>query len=372
MIQIQRSVIHHVRWLGALVLLAGTASLAVADESGQSGFYTKEQAKRGQVAFNKYCAVCHTVDSTTPIAEQIKTGRGIRVGTDPNHALMNLGGKYLFSAFDGHPNYPSVYYLFNRIREGMPAFGADTVGLDMKIDIVAYILQSNGLPPGSKELTTDVPALKKMRIPGNQPKQDEAGFEPIFNGKDFTGWAFMLGPNCRTAPEGCGRVTPSGIYRVEDGKVICTGKIQGYMYTVKKYLNFTLRFDYRFQPPKDWTEEDGVVFYGNSGYFLFINDHRVWPKGIQIEGYYRRPLIPFLMDTKAKFTEEPGAMQKSIRPLGEWNSVEIKSKDGKIYSSQNGILLNTITEHEFKEPGSIGFESEGSELHWRNIRIKAE
>ena len=98
----------------------------------------------------------------------------------------------------------------------------------------------------------------------------------------------------------------------------------------------------------------------------------MWPKGIQIEGYYRRPLIPLQMDTKLKYTEEPGAMAKAIRPLGEWNSVEVVAKDGKVMSYQNGILLNPITEHEFKEAGTIGFESEGSEIHWRSIQIKAK
>ena len=115
-----------------------------------------------------------------------------------------------------------------------------------------------------------------------------------------------------------------------------------------------------------------MSFYGNSGYFLFINDHRIWPKGIQIEGYHRRPLIPLPMDAKMKFTEEPGAVQKAMRPLGAWNSVEIVAKNGQVKSSMNGILLNTITEHEFTEAGHIGFESEGSEIHWRNIRIKGE
>jgi mono/diheme cytochrome c family protein len=338
------------------------------------GFYTEAQARRGQLAFNKYCAVCHTVDNVTPMAEQTKaTGRGIRTGTQPNRALMNLGGKYLYGAFEGRPNYPSVWYLFNRIRQAMPAFGADMIGNDVKIDIVAYILQANGLPAGTAELTTETAALKKMRIPNPAVKPaDETGFVPLFNGRDFTGLKFILGPNCRLAPEGCGKTEPAGVFSIVDGRVVCNGKVQGYMYTEKKYLNFTLRFDYRFEPPPDWDHEDGVAFYGNSGYFLFVNDHRVWPKGIQIEGYYRRPLIPFQMNTVLKYTEEPGAMQKSIRPLGAWNSVEIVSKDGKVMSYHNGILLNTVTEHEFREAGAIGFESEGAEIHWRNIRIKAE
>src|SRR5207249_1110446 len=102
-----------------------------------------------------------------------------------------------------------------------------------------------------------------------------------------------------------------------------------------------------------------------TGYFLFIRDHRVWPKGIQLEGWHRDPLLPLGMGTNLKFTKEPGAMQKAARPLGAWNSVEIVAKNGQVKSSLNGILVNTITEHEFQDPGSIGFESEGSEIHWR-------
>lgn len=360
---------HGTAWRAVGIGLFVAVASACASAAAAQGFYTEAQARRGQVAFNKYCAVCHTVDAAT-IDAQIKDGRGIRVGTR-TRALMPLGGKYLFKSFEGRPDYPSVYYLFNRIREAMPAFGADMIGVDTKVDIVAFLLQANGLSPGSTELRADVPAMKRMRI--NAAKvADETGFEPLFNGRDFTGWSFMMGPNCRPAPEGCGRTDPAGVFRVEGGKIVCTGKIQGYMYSAKKYLNFTLRFDYRFEPPPDWDEEDGVAYYGNSGYFLFVNDHRVWPKGIQIEGYHRDPLVPFSMEAKLKFTQEPGAREKAMRPLGEWNSVEIVAKNGQVRSYLNGIHLNTITEHEFTEAGTIGFESEGSEIHWRNIRIRVE
>jgi len=43
-----------------------------------------------------------------------------------------------------------------------------------------------------------------------------------------------------------------------------------------------------------------------------------------------------------------------------------------VKSYLNDVLVNTVTEHPFKEPGHIGFQSEGVELHWRNIRIKPE
>ena len=352
--------------------VAVASLLALPSFASAQGYYTEAQATRGQIAFTKYCTLCHTVDTKTPIAEQINSGRGIRVGTQPNRPLMNLGGRYLWGEFEGHPKYPSVFYLFSRIRRSMPGYGADMIGNDVKIDIVAYLLQANGLRAGSTALTTDVAALKKMRV-NAPPPPDETGFVPIFNGKDFTGWNFVIGPNCRQAPVGCGKTDPSGAFRVENGKLICTGKVQGYAYTETQYQNFTWRFDYRYVPPPDWDDNDGVVYDGRGGYFLFINDHRVWPKAIQVNQYFaHHVLIPENMDTTLKWTEEPGAVHKSRRPLGAWNSAEIVSKDGKVYSYHNGILVSTITEHEFTEAGSIGIQAEGAEMEFRNLRIKVE
>jgi hypothetical protein len=36
------------------------------------------------------------------------------------------------------------------------------------------------------------------------------------------------------------------------------------------------------------------------------------------------------------------------------------------------MLVTTVTEHEFKEAGHIGFQSERAEPRWRNIRIRAD
>ena len=88
----------------------------------------------------KWLAEHGSLDGVIAAAEQIKTGRGIRTsGASRSGALMDLGGKYLFRMHEGSPDYPSVYYIFNRIREAMPAFGADLIGVDTKADIVAYM-----------------------------------------------------------------------------------------------------------------------------------------------------------------------------------------------------------------------------------------
>jgi 3-keto-disaccharide hydrolase len=230
------------------------------------------------------------------------------------------------------------------------------------------MLQQSGFPAGSTELPLNVSAMKSMKLAGTL---GEAGFERIFNGRDFTGLKFLIGPNCRPAPAGCGRTDPGSTFWVENGEVVTNGKIQGYMYTEKKYLNFTLRFEFRHVPPADWDPE-GDYFDGNSGYLLFVTEHGVWPKGIEIQGNHMNPLHALGMDTVLKLVNDDVAMRRAKRPAGQWQSAEIVSTNGQVRSYLNGTLVSTITEHEFKAPGHIGFQSEGAELHWRNIRIKAE
>jgi mono/diheme cytochrome c family protein len=326
------------------------ASTPVAD-----GYYTREQADHGRVLFNTWCTPCHVASSSVRIE---KTGRGFWLGTQ--RLAIGLGGRYA-------QKYPSVYHLFRRVRDSMPSFNADALGPASKVDIVAYLLQQSGFPAGPVELPLDVPLMKSMKLAG----ASEAGFERVFNGRDFAGLKFLIGPNCRPAPAGCGRTDPGNTFWVENGEIVTNGKIQGYMYTEKKYLNFTLRFDFKHVPPAD-RDREGDYFDGNSGYLLFVTEHRVWPKGIEIQGNHMSLMTALGMDTQVKAVNDEEAMRRAKKPAGQWQSAEIVSKDGQVRSYLNGTLVSTVTEHEFKAPGHIGFQSEGAELHWRNIRIKEE
>ena len=327
-----------------------------AGEPVDGGYYTAEQAESGRVQFNRVCTPCHVSGDAPPPS---KTGRGFWLGDQ--HLLLNLGGRYAHK-------YPSVYHLFRRVRDSMPSSDADSVSVAAKVDIVAYMLQQNGFPAGRTPLPLDVVAMKGMRLNGGSP---EAGFERVFNGKDFTGIGFLIGPNCRPAPQGCGRTEPGTTFTAQNGAIVTDGKVQGYWYTEKRYFNFTLRFDVRHVPPPDWDPGDDY-FDGNSGYLLYVTEHRVWPKGIEIQGNHLTMLAPIGMDAMAKYTDDDEARMRARRPAGEWQSVEIVAGGGQVKSYLNNVLVTTVTEHEFKEAGHIGFQSEGAELHWRNIRIKAQ
>jgi hypothetical protein len=187
-----------------------------------------------------------------------------------------LGGR-------GLQRFPNVYHLFRRIRDSMPGWDIDSVSPVEKIDIVAYILKSNGYPAGREELTLDIPALKQMRFVEPPKPNDGPGFQSIFDGTRITGMKYLFGFNCRPAPQGCGRTDTAGVYRIEDDVLVAQGRYHGMMYTERKYLNFDLRFDYRWVPPADMDLED-EFFNVSNGYLIFVEDPLIWLKGIEIEG----------------------------------------------------------------------------------------
>jgi len=62
---------------------------------------------------------------------------------------------------------------------------------------------------------------------------------------------------------------------------------------------------------------------------------------------------------------------RRLNKLGEWHSIEITSKTGHVTASLDGYQVLSV-DHDYKDPGYIGFQSQGTEIHWRNIRIKEE
>ena len=346
---------------GSIQLSAQEESLkAHVDTEHSDGFYTNEQAIRGKVQFNRHCAYCHTVDRGPMSPDAVKSRRGFSMGNI--RAILNLGGNFLLSrSYAGQRLYPTVYYLFNRL-ESMPADNVSSISQAARADITGFLLQANGFPPGPRELPVDPQVMKAMSL-------DEPGFTRLFNGKNFTGMKFFLGPNCKPAPDGCGKTDPEPIFSVRDGVLVCSGQTHGYWYTEERYLNFTLRFDYRYVPPRGWDGDD-TIFAGQSGYHLFVTDHDIWPKAIEIQGRNFDTLSPIGVNAQIKATDDEDARRRARKALGQWNSVEIISSNGEVRSFLNDVLISVVSEHEFTEPGHIAFESQGTEIHWRNIRIK--
>jgi hypothetical protein len=58
----------------------------------------------------------------------------------------------------------TVEGLFGKIRDTMPPNFGTVVGDQAKLDVVAFILQTNGYPAGSTELVLDSPDLAASQI----------------------------------------------------------------------------------------------------------------------------------------------------------------------------------------------------------------
>ena len=94
------------------------------------GVYSVPQAARGADSFAQNCALCH----------------GASLG-GVGEAPALLGAQFI-ADFNGL----TVGDLFERIRTTMPLNNPGGLSRDQYADILAFLLKSNGFPPGPREL----------------------------------------------------------------------------------------------------------------------------------------------------------------------------------------------------------------------------
>jgi len=191
----------------------------------------------------------------------------------------------------------------------------------------------------------------------------ESEWVSLLHGKNLDDWKFYFG---KSGTEN------NGTFKIEDGILICSGKPSGYMYTQKTYRDYTIKFELAFKRPEGLTDES--KFRGNSGCLIHIGEKNalgVWPRSIEVQGMQRQLglILPIPRDVKCRRTLDGDARAKVLKPVGQFNSVEIDVKGGDITISVNGTVVSTVSECELTE-GPIGFQSEGAETHWKNIRIR--
>ena len=339
----------------AMVLFPQPEPIASSVMGAEAGLYTVAQAERGEAYFAGSCSLCHLAELPPAVAHgggDYKPVDGVRMGSEMIKLPLSGMPPLL------HRNNVAELYLKNKTSMPMEYPGA--LSDQAYLDITAYLLKLKGHPAGATELIEDIETMRAMTLP-------EPDFKPLFNGRDFTGLKFLLGNSC-LPPPGCGSTKPGTTFSIEKGALHISGRPSGYAYTTEKYLNFTLRLEMRYLP-YEGMRSDGD-YYTNTGILMFVTEHQVWPKTLEVQGLYKIALSMLPIDSDAKFTTDYPARNRAMRPVGEWNALEIVSDAGQVRVSVNGQLVTTVTEHEFKQPGHIGFQSEGSEVLLRNIRLK--
>jgi cytochrome c2 len=330
------------------------------------GYYTEVQAERGKAYFYAACGRCHTADPDGPNgAVDVSQHLGWRTGNPKNSYSLYYGDKWLASD-SGVPGKPqrwdTVADLYLKISTTQPAYDVAGLSTTEYLDILAYLLKQSGLPAGNEELKDNVSLMRNMTL--------DKGFERLFNGKDLAGWTFLVGTNCTPAPEGCGQTTPGTTYSVDKATLFDSGTPHAMAYPKKKFWNFTLRTEYKFDPYPGLESDDDL--YTNTGYLLFITEPGVWGRTLEIQGKNNFEMTIAMGRAESTVVTDDAARARARKPVGQWNSVEIVSKDGEVWTYLNGTFVTHVTKHPFTEAGYIGFQCESGPVHWRNIRIKAE
>lgn len=164
--------------------------------------------------------------------------------------------------------------------------------------------------------------------------------------------------------------------------VICYGNPIGVVKSEKQYENFILHVEWKHMDPG-----------GNSGTFVWsqaIPGENRLPDGVEVqmleldwvklntrdgkkppEAYVHGEL--FGVGGVEIVPDNPrGVRSKSIENLckgrGEWNTYDVVCVDGVIKLSVNGTFVNGISKSTQKK-GHICLESEGAEIHFRNLTV---
>jgi hypothetical protein len=194
-------------------------------------------------------------------------------------------------------------------------------------------------------------------------------FRDLFNGKDLSGWVNVN--------------TEKDTWSVKDGILVCSGRPIGVMRSDKQYENFILHIEWKHIEPG-----------GNSGVFVWSDakpgEKNRLPNGVEVQmleldwvNLHKRngetPPVAYVhgelfgVGGVETVPDNPrGPRSKSIenraKGRGEWNTYDVVAVDGVIKLSVNGKFVNGISRSSQKK-GYLCLESEGAEIHFRNIKI---
>jgi hypothetical protein len=210
-------------------------------------------------------------------------------------------------------------------------------------------------PASSKESATPEVAVEKVeQVEQDTPFELEPGFD-LLTRDSFE--AFDSSPDTWSA--------------VADG-ISCSGKPRGYLYSKQPYQNFTMRLEYRFPRPANLKNDS--KFKGNTGFLVYVNEpHKLWPICLEVQGKYIQIAAIKENGGAEPVTVEDNetARQTARKPVGQWNHLEIFSKDGSVRVSLNGTHISS------SKPGTlvsglIGIQAEDHPFEVRRMRIHAE
>jgi hypothetical protein len=185
------------------------------------------------------------------------------------------------------------------------------------------------------------------------------GFEPIFNGRDLTGWQ-----------------GPTDNYEVVDGSIVCKPGKGGVLHTQEEYDDFVVRLEFKLPPGGNnglairYPGSGDTAYVGMCELQILDSDHAKYanldPRQYHGSAY---GMVP--------------AARGYLRPTGEWNFQEVTVRGSNIRVELNGYVildadLSQVNEYMANSPhpgkdrrsGHFGLAGHSDPVPFRNIAIK--
>jgi hypothetical protein len=160
--------------------------------------------------------------------------------------------------------------------------------------------------------------------------------------------------------------TPPEVWSVQDGVIACAGRPMGYLRSKQKYKNYIFRAEWRFQA-EGWT--GAPEKWPNAGFLIHSSEEqgKTWPNSfVEVQGHYGQ--AGSLFGGRIQGAKR-GPIVKDRIPFGEWDRVEVTSKDGTVKVVLNGVTVNEGWGADPPE-GYISLQSEGWPVFYRNLEIR--
>ncbi|MDX2151582.1 MAG: DUF1080 domain-containing protein [Bryobacteraceae bacterium] len=186
-------------------------------------------------------------------------------------------------------------------------------------------------------------------------RYDEA-WTSLFNGKDLGRMVVVLkGEDGRARKYFEDRINEQQTFSARDGLLVTTGTPEGYIRTTDVYDNFAFHVEVRY-PSR-----------GNSGVLIHIQQDAVWPRAIECQLYQSH--MGRIFPIHGAYLEGGEMIHEASKPVGEWNTFEVYSEEGRVATVLNGVLVGLAAEAE-PRIGHVALQAEGVAAEFRNIRIR--
>jgi hypothetical protein len=189
---------------------------------------------------------------------------------------------------------------------------------------------------------------------------DPEGFQSVFNGQDFEGWA-----------------GPTANYEVKDGAIVCKPGKGGTIYTKEQYDDFVVRLEFKL--PRGGNNGLAIRYPGNGDTaYVGLTELQV------LDDNYDK--VVGAIDARQAHGSAYGmvaAARGYQRPIGQWNYQEVTVTGSKIKVELNGTVilncdLSKVTDYMGGNPhpgkdrtvGHFGFAGHNDPVMFRNVAIK--